>query len=322
MTDFEPYSGQHCESTALINMLRNRRIDLSEPLVFGLGRGLSFLYWDAKNMPHPFLGGRVKPDHLMVNATEALGLELICQETTSRSKAEATLVEALDDGEVVGLKLDRFHLDFCRDDHHFAAHYLACIGHDDGQFVVVETTTYGVQTTSTASMAEARAAKGPMSSRNLSLRLGTAQLDQAGLSDACIASIQTTAEDFLHPPIKNLGHKGIDRTASLMRDWFETLDEPDSALVQIGQSMEDNGTGGGFFRTLWAQFLEEAADITGRDGIEPIVDRYHAISARWTEVSDLLKQADEEALSDAASIVEALATEEREAMEDLLEVVE
>lgn len=320
-TDFGPYSGQHCESTALVNMLRNRGVNASEPLVFGLGQGLSFLYWDSKQMPHPFLGGRVKPDQLMVNTTAALGIELLQKETTSKPKAEAALLEALDAGEVVGLKLDRFHLDYSTDDHHFAAHYVACLGYDDGRFTVVETTPLGVETTSKTSMAEARSARGPMSSRNLSLRLGDGAYDESGLADACRVAIRATADEFLEPPIKNLGHLGIAKAATLMRKWYDTIDEPERALMQIGRSLEHNGTGGGFFRSLWADFLQEAAAITGDADYQPLINRYRQISKRWTETADLLAQGEKPALQDAATIVGELAVEEREAMEELREVV-
>ncbi|CAM5264216.1 hypothetical protein SHIRM173S_03133 [Streptomyces hirsutus] len=46
---------QHCETTALGVLLRHEGLDLSEPMLFGLGSGLSFIYWDSKAMGFPFL---------------------------------------------------------------------------------------------------------------------------------------------------------------------------------------------------------------------------------------------------------------------------
>ena len=40
--------GAHCETTALGVLLRHAGLDLSEPMLFGLGSGLSFIYWDSK----------------------------------------------------------------------------------------------------------------------------------------------------------------------------------------------------------------------------------------------------------------------------------
>jgi hypothetical protein len=59
--DVDARGTQHCETTALGVLLRHQGLDLSEPMLFGLGSGLSFIYWDSKNMGFPFLGGRVKP---------------------------------------------------------------------------------------------------------------------------------------------------------------------------------------------------------------------------------------------------------------------
>lgn len=316
--EISPYSGEHCESTALVNMLRNHDVELSEPLLFGLGQGLSFLYWHSKQMPSPFLAGRVKPDHLMRNATDALGIELRTQETASAARAEATLIEALDEGDVVGLKLDRFHLDYAHENHHFAAHYLACIGYEDDRFIVVETRSLGVRATSRESMTRARSAKGPMSSRSLSVRVHPHGYDESVLAKACQSSIAATAREFLEPPITNMGFRGIAKTAAQMRRWCDRLDRPVEAMGMVGTSMEEGGTGGGLFRTLWAQFLEEAAELTGIAAYDELAADYRRISRRWTEVANLLRDADEagarQSLDEAASIVGELAADERTAM--------
>ncbi|MDQ0384414.1 hypothetical protein J2S54_001234 [Streptomyces sp. DSM 42143] len=323
LIEISPYSGEHCESTALLNMLRNHDIELSEPLIFGLGQGLSFLYWHSKQMPSPFLAGRVKPDHLMRNVAEALSLELRSQETTSAAKAEATLVKALDEGDVVGLKLDRYHLDYARENHHFAAHYVACIGYEGDRFVVVETRTLGVRSTSRESLARARCAKGPMSSRNLSVRVDPSGYDESVLAKACQTSILATAREFLTPPITNMGYKGIAKAGSLMRGWHDRLDRPVEAMAAVGTSMEEGGTGGGLFRTLWAQFLEEAHELTGIEAYDELAVEYRRIAGCWTDVADLLRDADEagarRSLDEAASIVAGLAAEERTAMARLEE---
>ncbi|WNO72659.1 MULTISPECIES: BtrH N-terminal domain-containing protein [unclassified Streptomyces] len=315
-------SGEHCESSTLANMLLNRGIDLSEPLLFGLGRGISFLYWHSKQMPAPFLGGRVKPDHLIRNATAALGVELFESETTSQAKAERELIAALDAGEVVGLKLDRFHLDYAHDSFHFAAHYLACVGYTPETYTVVETAGLGVQSTSRAGLAQARAAKGPMSSRSLSFRLGTSDFDPRALAGACREAIAATADDFLNPPITNMGHKGFQKAAKAMRGWCDALDEPAAAFGFLAHSIEDGGTGGGFFRTLWADFLDEAAELTGEPAYASVAGTYRELSTRWTRIAHLLRDESEpaamrKAAEEVAVILEDLGRAEHDAMSKL-----
>ncbi len=321
----QPFSGVHCESTTFVNMLRSRDIELSEPMVFGLGQGLSFLYWHSRQMPGPFLGGRVKPDQLIRNASAALGQDLVEHETASRAKAATVLHEALDAGEVVGLKLDRYHLDYADDSFHFAAHYLACVGYDETDYTVVETDGLGVRTTSRASLAEARLAPGPMSSKNRSVRFGAVvPLDPARLPSACREAVAATAAEFLEPPIANMGYKGIEKTSTLIRDWCDTLDDPGATFSFLSHSIEDGGTGGGFFRQLWSQFLDEAAELTGDDDLAKAAASYRDLGERWSELARILLVADDDgdqrrAVQEAGDLLVGIGADERDTMARLAE---
>ena len=96
LLDVESRGWHHCETTALGVLLRHQGLDLSEPMLFGLGGGLSFVYWDAKGMDVPFLGGRVKPFDLTRNLAARLGATLTVSETASPGKAWRDVVEHLD----------------------------------------------------------------------------------------------------------------------------------------------------------------------------------------------------------------------------------
>lgn len=48
--DFKSFVGQHCETTATGTLLNHIDIELSEPMLFGIGEGLNFIYWNAKNI--------------------------------------------------------------------------------------------------------------------------------------------------------------------------------------------------------------------------------------------------------------------------------
>jgi len=71
--NFKPFYGKHCETTAVGNLLQHCGLKLSEPMLFGIREGLSFIYWDSKQMGFPFLGGRCKQDVL----TESIARYLI-----------------------------------------------------------------------------------------------------------------------------------------------------------------------------------------------------------------------------------------------------
>lgn len=60
--DIKPFIGQHCESTATGTLLNQLGVELSEPMLFGLGEGLEFTLWNMNSMNMPFIGERIKPD--------------------------------------------------------------------------------------------------------------------------------------------------------------------------------------------------------------------------------------------------------------------
>ncbi|MEV0241544.1 BtrH N-terminal domain-containing protein [Streptomyces sp. NPDC050674] len=319
----DPYVGDHCESTTLVNLLRQREVDLSESFVFGLAGGLSFIYWRTKHMPTPFIGGRIKPDTLTENLARTLGLRLDVHETSSAKRARDHLVRELESGTFVGLKLDRYCLDYCTDDFRFAAHYVACVGYDDhGRFALAETRPLGLQWASGESLAAARNPRGPMSSRNRAFTLDLPKGGPPDLGKAARRGIRSAAETFLNPPISNVGYKGMHKVADLIPQWLDDLESPADGLSRIWTVMEDAGTGGGLFRTIWADFLVEVAEVTGIGVYREISEAYREIAAKWTEVATLLHEAgsasSRESLHSASKIVHEVADKEQRLMHRLL----
>lgn len=102
--NFKPFIGQHCETTATGSLLKQLGIELSEPLLFSIGEGLGFIFWNMRIMDFPFIGGRVKPDALTENICRNLNLHLEAKETSSIKKAWENVTEYIDQGMAVGLE--------------------------------------------------------------------------------------------------------------------------------------------------------------------------------------------------------------------------
>jgi len=167
--NFKPFIGQHCETTATGSLLNQIGINLSEPMLFGLGEGLGFIFWNMKTMDFPFIGGRIKTDVLTTNIAKNLNLDLVVEETASSKKAWENIKNKIDNNMPVGLKLDCYYLDYFKNKIHFAGHYVAMYGYDDDYAYLVDTRQQGSEMkTSLNSLALARKEKGPMSSKNLS----------------------------------------------------------------------------------------------------------------------------------------------------------
>lgn len=316
-----PRRTHHCETTTLDVLLRHQGVDLSEPSLFGLGRGLSFVYWDSKKMEFPFLGGRVKPFELTRNLAETLGLELVVRETASPRKAWANVVEVIDGGRPVGLQLDSYYLDYFGTKVHFGGHVVAMYGYDDRLAHLVDTTRQGgAVSTGLESLAQARAARGPMTARHRSFTL-TARQDLPPLETRIVSAITTCADAFLHPPIANLGHRGIEKSAKLVRTWLGRSDDPRRDLPQAALLMEKAGTGGALFRNLYRDFLAECAELLDSDHLRTGHRLYAEAATLWTQVAALITEAgesgEEQYLVRAGTALLELSRIEREAMRAL-----
>ena len=143
--DFKPFNGQHCETTATGSLLNHIGINLSEPMLFGLGEGMGFIFWNMKTMDFPFIGGRIKPDDLTKNIVKNLNLKLEVQETSSSKRAWENIKINIDKNIPVALKLDCYHLDYFTNKIHFAGHYVAMYGYDENFAYLVDTKATGQQ---------------------------------------------------------------------------------------------------------------------------------------------------------------------------------
>jgi hypothetical protein len=313
--------GQHCETTTLGALLRHEGLDLSEPMLFGLGEGLGFIYWDAKNLDFPFLGGRTKPATITRTVAGRLGLMLDVRETASPRRAWQNVTEALAAGRPAGLQLDSYHLEYFTEKVHFGGHFAAIHGFDDTHAHLIDTAQQGgAVTTTLTSLEQARNARGPMTARNLSYTV-TVPDTRPDLGAAAVAAIRGNAAAFLDPPIANLGHRGIDKAARQVKVWLERAGDPARDLPLAASLMERGGTGGALFRVMYRDFLTECATIVDDDNLRRGRQQYAEIAPLWTEVADLITRAGETGdpthLARASATVAELADRERAAMRTL-----
>ncbi|GGO10587.1 lantibiotic ABC transporter [Microbispora rosea subsp. aerata] len=319
--DVEARGMEHCETTALGVLLRHAGLDLPEPMLFGLGAGLSFIYWDGKGMPVPFLGGRVKPFELTRNLAAGLGLTLTVAETTSPRKAWENVAAEIDAGRPVGLQLDCYHLDYFQSKVHFGGHIVAMYGYDDHDVHLVDTGAQGgAVRTSRAALARARAERGPMTARNRSFTI-TPPARPVAWQDRIRPAIRDCASAFLSAPIANLGHRGIEKAATRVPGWLRRVAEPGRDLPRAALLMEKGGTGGALFRALYRDFLGECTGLIDDGNLRTGHRLYAEAAGLWTRVSTLIAKAgesgDAECLHQAGAILRDLSRIEREAMQAL-----
>ncbi|WP_172381223.1 BtrH N-terminal domain-containing protein [Streptomyces sp. MNP-20] len=294
---FQPQAGVHCETTTLRNMLHHAGARLSEPLLFGLGQGIDFQYWDAPvpGRGAPMLTGRVGPGEIARRACAALGAELCRERPPDPDSARTRTAELLAAGHVVGVTVDIYHLDYFSSRSHFAAHCIALYGLDDDLAHVVDTAQQGgARTLPGESLRRARNSReGFLPSPNLQMHIGglpkRLTTDSAAVPREQIwHAVRATAERMLTDRGPRRGPDGLRRAAAELSGWHDTLTPSEELVPATGRFWRYAGTGGANFRALYRDFLREARHRTGEAALDRAADAFEGVRQQWDEAIDLL----------------------------------
>lgn len=319
MTTAKPFVGQHCEAVASGTLLGTIGIDLSEPMIFGLGEALGFVFLNLSSLPLPFIGGRSKPFALTEALCRNLGVHLQAQETSSKAKAWGHLEDCLRRHHPVGLQLDCFYLPYFERAPHFAGHFVAAIALDADVVEVVDTVQQGsVQRVDRVHLELARHARGPMAAKARAYT--TRASSKPDLEAAALVAVRNNARRYLEPDFSGMGAPGILKLARSLPTWLAKAKSPREDLQLAADLMERAGTGGALFRNLYRDFLGEVAELVPskakaiREARESIA---HSASL-WTNIAALLEECARDGrvahLTEASELCRRIAEHELAAM--------
>lgn len=317
INDFKVLPAKHCETGATKTLLYLEGIDFSEPMILGLSQGFGFIYWKMNFMNLPFIGGRSKPFELTRVFCENMGFKVEERQTTSRKKAWENVKEFIDHGIAVGLQVDCYHLEHFNHSFHFAGHFISVYGYDSTHAYVYDTgKKYKV---SLDNLEKARFEKGSMAAKARSYTIRKMS-DIYNIKDVIPKAVKTIADEFLHPPLKCFGYKGIEKLAKEMLKWLTETPNPKKDLSDQAELMENGGTGGAIFRNFFRDFLYECLDyIPGNGYLLKAAELYKQAAVNWSEIARLIIRAGEsrnnEYLEKASIICMKTASIEKEAME-------
>ena len=333
---FRPFLTHHCVTGSMRHMYQLLGRDVSEELLLGLGAGVGFVYWHQKGQP-PFLGGRANAGRPGEEGMERLagrrtGVQVTPHTATSQRKAEADLLAGLSAGTPAMLQVDMGllpYFDFPAD-YHFGGHVVAVVGYDPAaRTVLVCDRDTALHLVTLEALAAARDSRfRPFPPRHGSWTFDFAAQRAPG-PDEVLMAVGEAATAMVHPPISNLGVRGIRKAALRIPEWHVDLDaEALPAACRNGFIMIDaiGGSGGGLFRYMYARFLDEAAKITGDAALSEVGVRLHTAGDRWQEVANLFDRASWEThpagtLAGIAPVLNGIADLEEAAWLDLLAVV-
>ncbi len=284
----------HCENGTISSLLRFYGIDLSEPMIFGLASGLFFTHITFIKMGgFPVTSFRTFPGILFKRITSLLGIKTRTRRFFSREKAMAALDRLiLVDKVPVGCVVGMYDLPYVPAEYRFRfnGHNICVIGknEDTGMYSVLDSNVTQKETISYEDFAKVRFPSGgvyPLMGQMYWIKSVPEKLPD--LCPLIIQSIRRTCRNMVSQPgfIPYVGTNGILYLSRRISTWEQTYGRRKAMLnlAQVIRMLEEIGTGGAGFRFVYGAFLQEAAQITGIEGLNAYSDRITEIGDMWRE---------------------------------------
>jgi hypothetical protein len=293
-------AGYHCWSNSLAKIYHHYGQPLAEEIIFGLGEGINFMYWEQKGAP-PFIGGRGNIKDFVQDIGRRTGVGVSEKSTTSTRKAQKVLLQQMEKEEPLMVRVDMGFLPYFDfgEDYHFGSHTIVICGYDgedqvlisdmDPQVSGLKKGFYAPMTWEEISEARGSTYK-PFPPKNTYYEFDFASGHPPTPKDI-LAAVHSNSEAMLNPPISNFGIKGIRRAAKEISAWPDRFVENElrSNLFMFYIMSEIGGTGGGMFRPMYGRFLEEAASITENDSLAQAAGPILQSGARISQAAQLFE---------------------------------
>ena len=288
-------NGAHCGSASMRNMLRFRGIDLSEPMCFGLGSGAGFLYLEDLPVP-PFVAFHGRIMEMERELCDALDLPFPEREEPDADAGWARAREAMAAGSPVLINTDLAFLEYFDTRTHFSGHRVVLFGFDDetGEAILSDSEREEPQRIPLASLKRARSSDVPPYPMGNRWCVIAPSRPPRPLAEAIPRALKKNAEAMLSPREGDpSGVAGIRRAAAGMPGWPRRTENWMFAARFGYQVIEKRGTGGGFFRRIYARYLEEASAFHPRIAASGLPGAMTEVADRWTEAAAMLKEISE-----------------------------
>jgi len=281
--DFQHNQAAHCENGVTANMLQYYGINLSEPMVFGIGSGYFFSHMSFYKLNGMYVTSfRVWPGVIFNRVTRRLGITVNRRKFSDPDRAMQELDRLLEQGKPVGVLVGVFHLPYFPKEYrfHFNAHNITVFGKEGDLYYVSDPVMEKVETLTYEELKRVRFARGTYPPRGRMYYIEKVS-SQPDIRPAIIKGIRNTAKDMITIPLPMFGVKGIRYLAKRLRKWPAKLGGKAAALNlgQVIRMLEEIGTGGAGFRFIYAAFLQECAEILQQP-------RLNELSAEMTAAGD------------------------------------
>jgi len=283
LKNFKHVPQAHCSTTCVTDIARFDGVPLSEPMAFGLGEGLGFVFYQRKDIsPASRFNGRAR--NLEENFYQRIGNPI----TWQKSWDPLVIKKSLEQDRPVIAKTSLAELPYY-EPADFFGHGVLVIALDENTQQVEIAESFSAETQFISIEQFQRAIKPeclPLMHRYsyTAAPVVKFELNEVMIKDAIIATMSA----FLTRGKPLEGVAAMDNAIAQIPTW-QYLDDWQWHARFAYQSLEKRGTGGGNFRFMYADFLDEATTFIPKIAELKLADAFRESANEWQQLAEIFK---------------------------------
>ena len=286
--EFNHLQAAHCENGVTTSLLQHNGVEkITEPLAFGMGSGLFFIYIPFLKINNgPAISFRTMPGMIFKRTCKSLGIPVYRKKFSSPAKAMEALDACINAGIPAACQVGVYYLTYFPKEYrfHFNAHNLIVFGKEEDNYLISDPVMETTALLTSYELERVRFAKGALAPRGqLYYPKEKRVVTDDQIRQAIKTGIRRNVRDMLRIPGNIAGVKGIKYTAKKIKGWRDKLglEKSRSYLAQLVRMQEEIGTGGGGFRYIYGAFLQQANSFLHHDELLEISNRFTLSGDKW-----------------------------------------
>lgn len=293
LIDVQHHPGRHCASTALCNMVNFHGIPWSEAMCFGTGCGLGMWYIENGGKP-PERIIHVRSEDIEAQFFTRIGRDFRWNTYADAGESERCLCAVLDAGTPAMVQSDIYYLPYYNSRTHFPGHVITVWGYDGDKrvFFVTDTERNDLLDVPFDAMRKARYSRMGFFDIRGNMYAPESIAPPGNLPGLLLGAITDSSRRLMDSSTNYQGMPALKTWLDELDGWKDFDDWKWTARFTY-QVIERRGTGGGGFRLIYADFLEEAASFLPRVRELSLPELMRGAARAWTDLAISLKQMSE-----------------------------
>lgn len=291
----------HCESGSVRNLLAYNNFNIPESLIFGIGSGVVFAYLiNTKAISgFPIIAIRFPMGTIFKNTEKLIGIKFTKKRFKNVKTGIKYIKTLIDNNIPCAICVDMFYMKYLPPFMHIHVpfHFIVIVGYDDEKNFYVSDAYHQ----EIAKLNEEHLIAGWETNSRLAMDRYLAFVDEIkrdeeinwkrAIKKAIIRTCESMSPPFpLNKFLPIIGVEGIRFFANQMKKWTNRYSGLPlrEGILMTPTILEEQGTGGGAFRFLYAAFLNEAANKLNCEELRNFSKEMTEIANKWRDASRFL----------------------------------